>query len=110
MMNRSTRSAAPASRTAAELHADQDKGEGEIPYRRVPTYGPVPPSGNQHQSKSNASQFPCKHKRNFYKEGTWVSHRTKLKHSTGDMIQSGTSTRYATAQVQSARGLLWRTL
>ena len=39
-----------ASRPAAELHADQGKGEGEIPHRRVPTYGPVPPPGDQDQS------------------------------------------------------------
>ena len=44
------------------------------------------------KAKSNASQFPCKHQRNFYKEGTRASHRTKLKRSAGDMIRSGTST------------------
>jgi len=51
MMTRSTRSAAPTFQLAAELHADQDKGEGEISYRRVLTYGPKPPPGDQDQSK-----------------------------------------------------------
>ena len=37
--------------------------------------------------------------RNFYKKGTWVNHRTKLKHSARVMNQLGTSTRYATAQL-----------
>ena len=59
---------APASRPAAELHADQDKGEREISYRRMLTYGPEPPPGDQDQSKSNASQFPCKHQRDFYQK------------------------------------------
>ena len=58
----------------------------------VPINSPVPLHGNQDQSKSNASQFSYKHQRNFYKESTRTNRRTKLKHSAGDMIRSGTST------------------
>ena len=47
--------------------------------------------------------------RNFYKKSTQVQHATKLKHSARVMNQSGRSTRHAIAQLQSARGLLWRT-
>ena len=42
---------APTSRQATELHANQDKGEGEISYRRVLTYGPESPPSDQDQSK-----------------------------------------------------------
>ena len=44
------------------------------------------------ETKSNTSQFPYEHQRNFFKEGTRANRIMKLKRSADDMIQSGTST------------------
>src|SRR6266540_2330520 len=57
----------------------------------MPTNSPVPLHGDQDQSKSNTSQFPCKHQGTSTRRALRRDSRTKLKHSAGDMIQPRTS-------------------
>src|SRR6266540_2130666 len=58
----------------------------------MPTNSPVPLHGDQDQSKSNTSQFPCKHQGTSTRRALGRDSRTKLKHSVGDMIRPRTST------------------
>src|SRR5438105_5403338 len=57
----------------------------------MPTQSPVPQHGNYDQSKSNTSQFPCKHQGTSTRRALGRDSRTKLKHSAGDMIRPRTS-------------------
>src|SRR6266540_2483842 len=65
---------------------------------RDQTYDPLPDKQLEHLPVS------LQISRNFYKEGSRANNRTKLRHSTGDMIRSGTSTKICCSSTLKCSG------